>query len=1279
MMNNEKIKTNKKIMMIAMVFIAVFAVGTIIFTKGNVSKLFADITSLKMKNNIIILNKNNTLVSVIYKTGELNITITSDGQAISDTDIIKTSDVLKYNNVDYPIAVLADPNKDGYVDGADISRTYKIYKGIVSSPETVERLAADANEDDSIDGADISRIYKIYRGLYNPDDDINPDVNFTVTFNSNGGSEVDSITKHQNETLGELPEPTKEGCVFEGWYTNEDYQLRVTSDTKVTGNVTYYAKWSVNNYIVTYDSNGGTSVEPVVKHQGETLGTLPEPTKEGFNLEGWYTEATGGTKVTSETVVTESVIYYAHWGTDAYTISFNSMGGTSVASITKQYNEEIGELPEPTKEGYTFQGWYTSDQYDTQVTSETLVTKSTTYYARWQANSLTITFDTQVDDNVFLVSKEAGETLGELPVAEREGYSLEGWFTDTTYTTEVTSETVVVRDTTFYAKWGAEKFTVTFDANGGTGGQTDSVQVSYNSPMPAISTTAPTRENYYFIGWYDENNEKYYNADGSSAKDYDKNENTTLYAHWTGNDCTVTFDTQVDGNSETITVSYNEPIGDLPEPTRTGYEFEGWFTDTEYTEEVTSETIITENVTYYAKWNINNYVITLNTLTPDEEDPDEYKIIEVERQYNEMVGELPEPTKAGYSFVGWYEDEEYETEVSTSTYVTGNVTYYAKWETRTYLISFDSKGGSDVSSITRTYHQEVGELPTPTKEGYTLLGWYTNSSYTTQVTSETLVEDDAIYCAKWLAKSYTITFDTNGGTGGPTEAITVSYKNGLPNLSDSIPTKTGNTFEGWFDSNNTQYYSSDGTALVNYDKTENTTLYAHWTVTQLTVTFDANGGTISTAPTGYTLSSDSKTASKVVSLNENVGSSLPTATKENYTLDGWYTEASGGTKITSTTTVDSSWSGNKTYYAHWTPATYTITFNANYGDSTTVPASVSYQYSETGTITLPTKEPEYLGYTFLGWSTTRQSLDPELPVPTPDYYPGQTYSKSNKSKTLYAVWDNISVLFIGDDATIYNHMPVMFQSLGKHYSGVDPDIFMVSQPGVADISQVISTSQLKTLVQNNRYDYVVLENMNDGSFSYTNLSNVKSTIRNTSGSKSAGAIMIDSIIVGYPSSTVSCNKSSDGVYTHINTTQRNMDSTLISQKASSSDIVALSGTLLYDYICTNYHTNYDREPTTSGNFNSDSDHLMFSSSGATSPATSYLYAELLASAIYGYNSQSFSYISTTDCKTNHYNSSTMTNDFDSGSHTSNTGLRSAELETQRTIWNYITTNKKCIK
>lgn len=217
----------------------------------------------------------------------------------------------------------------------------------------------------------------------------------TVSFNSNGGSSVSSKTVTVGETYGTLSTPTRSGYTFNGWYTSRTGGSEVTSSTKVTetSNHTLYAHWTQGKPVtvtVYFSSNGGSSVSDKTVTVGERYGSLSTPTREGYTFDGWYTSRTGGSEVTSSTTVTQTSSHtlYAHWTQvkpGQITVSFDSNGGSSVSSRAVTPNETYGTLPTPTREGYTFEGWYTAAAGGSKVTSSTRVTETSnhTLYAHW--------------------------------------------------------------------------------------------------------------------------------------------------------------------------------------------------------------------------------------------------------------------------------------------------------------------------------------------------------------------------------------------------------------------------------------------------------------------------------------------------------------------------------------------------------------------------------------------------------------------------------------------------------------------------------------------------------------------------------------------------------------------------------------------------------------------------------------------------------------------------------------------------------------------------------
>ena len=200
---------------------------------------------------------------------------------------------------------------------------------------------------------------------------------YTVTFDSNGGSSVSSISRTYGETIGSLPSTAREGYTFNGWTYNGS---NASFDTAVYSNMTLTASWTINTYTVTFDSNGGSIVSSTTYTHGETLGNLPEPDRTGYTFDGW---TSGGSYVSSSTMVTSDITLTASWTINVYTIEFNSAGGSSVSSFTREYGSTLGNLSSPKRDYYTFAGWY----YDgDSVSSNTVVTDDMTLTASWSEN-----------------------------------------------------------------------------------------------------------------------------------------------------------------------------------------------------------------------------------------------------------------------------------------------------------------------------------------------------------------------------------------------------------------------------------------------------------------------------------------------------------------------------------------------------------------------------------------------------------------------------------------------------------------------------------------------------------------------------------------------------------------------------------------------------------------------------------------------------------------------------------------------------------------------------
>jgi uncharacterized repeat protein (TIGR02543 family)/prepilin-type N-terminal cleavage/methylation domain-containing protein len=155
---------------------------------------------------------------------------------------------------------------------------------------------------------------------------------------------------------------------------------------------------------ITFDSNGGTTVEPQTKNIDKKIGNLPQPTRTNYALQGWFTEQTGGTQITADTMVTGPQTYYAHWVQNAVSVTFDSREGSAVPSTTVEinhsYNQDHTVLPTPTRSGYNFLGWFETIEGGIAVTGNETLTTNKTYYAHWEKSSPLTYTDTNNDGEI---------------------------------------------------------------------------------------------------------------------------------------------------------------------------------------------------------------------------------------------------------------------------------------------------------------------------------------------------------------------------------------------------------------------------------------------------------------------------------------------------------------------------------------------------------------------------------------------------------------------------------------------------------------------------------------------------------------------------------------------------------------------------------------------------------------------------------------------------------------------------------------------------------------
>lgn len=364
----------------------------------------------------------------------------------------------------------------------------------------------------------------------------------------------------------------------------------------------------------------------------------------------------------------------AHGSTRRYTITFDSNEGSECAPITISGKHGI-LLPTPVRDGYTFEGWYfDNEKWNDRLTSTTFSNKrpkgDLTVYAKWTFTGYRIIFVSNGGSEVEDITLDKDQTISAQPFTEREGYRFLGWCVDQTLSVLYELGTPVNKSMTLYAKWVAndnkQHYTVTFETNGG-----DVIAPIQVLEGQAISVPSPLRVGHDFVGWYVDNEFKLAYPAGNLVVT-----NITLYAKWEVNPdvMKVTFNSE-GGSSVQPVYTIKGEIITAPQPTRNGYQFMGWYTDIQKTQLFNFNNGIYTSLNLYAKWQEISAEMKYYSVSyySDGELYEKLELIENSFVSNKNL------TKDGYSFGGWFSDEEYTAPFDFTAPLTSNVILYAKW------------------------------------------------------------------------------------------------------------------------------------------------------------------------------------------------------------------------------------------------------------------------------------------------------------------------------------------------------------------------------------------------------------------------------------------------------------------------------------------------------------------------------------------------------------------------------------------------------------------------
>ena len=851
---------------------------------------------------------------------------------------------------------------------------------------------------------------------------------YSIYFNGNG-STSGTMTSMTNLNYGQEYQLsangfTKTGYTFAGWNTAADgtgthYNGGAAVNSLCTGeagntSITLYAEWTLNSNDLTITVEQSSYGSATAKWEGQSSGvtygvvnynttvTITATPNTGYHFVNWTVIEGGASPVSLTSAVTTfampdaDVTIRASFAVNSYTAAFNGNGATSGSMQSQQFSYFTAQNLLSNgfaRTGYEFLGWALSGdatvasfEDGAQISADNALTGThgitITLYAIWKQETYTLTIDPNNENEPTEKPLVYGAT-DTLPTVSKRGYTYQGWSvtamaaTATVNTTITGGSSLIMGDgdTTVTAQYSANSYTITFNANGGSGVMND-MNCYYDTAVYLTANTFAPSTGLSFVGW----NTK---TDGSGTSYQDQalvsnlcegvtgDMSIVLYAQWSANAylLTLTVESSAYGSATarwtgqsagatTGSVVYNDTVFIKAVPSQ-GYHFVTWAivsgtaNITNPTLSETSFSMPSNNLTLKATFAINTYNVIYSanggTGTAMENQLFTYNINQSLRTNTY--------TKAGNTFGGWalsplgsavYEDGETIGSANAVTEQNGvSVTLYAVWDKITYKLTIDPDNNTGTSQYNVDFGQNFNipeSMATPSKTGYTFSYWTVISDIGATIpatinygTIITIGDSNATAKAIYTANAYTIVFNANGGTGSAMESIPMTYDIGttLPSVSFTPP--VGYVFKNWNTAANgsgTSYAANAQVLNLASADGATVTLYAQWMEASYTLTFDPVMGELQPgAPYKKTITYGSVFSS---------GPSISAVPTENYwpenpnlTLSyesgdasvsfeflGWYNgtlDESGnvvyGIQVASSSTVSTP--GDRTIYAKW--------------------------------------------------------------------------------------------------------------------------------------------------------------------------------------------------------------------------------------------------------------------------------------------------------------------------------------------------------------------------
>ena len=949
---------------------------------------------------VTVTGKNEISDATITVNGKFNIIdSTGDGKIVSSANcsavkVTSTGDFTIGTNESEPIVSITNPIITGdkygviietngrfnFFDGKVMGKTNAINGSVTNKPNAYD-ISITLKGDSEIQSEkeyEIAVLTKTY----------------VITYNGNcDNAEVEYLTetKKSGEKIGKLPTAQREGYLLKGWYTQPTDGTKITVDTVISENTTYYAQWEAYTYTIIYNSNDKTKTTKNVacKYDADVIieeNSFTAP--KGYTFKNWNTKEDGTGIIYNPATIVKNLTnkqsgiinLYAIWED---TIEPNTEASTAIATtstITVQFNQTddgtgINEstIEYAIKINGTWSDWQTGNTFENLIANTKYTIK--TRVIDNAGNGPTESVETEITTkNIEIGSIELrkndinGETI--IPTTNKDDKSNQinndinikvtpaktGTTTVVVKNQKGVTETITKENSTETADGGFQKtiitetglYEITTITSDGTNETTETVYVYVDKTAPTVNST---------------------------------NTKTT-------NTITVQANA-VDDDSGLQTVTYEIKKGDTVIATNTTGKFTKLEDDTEYTITIIATDKAGNTTTDIQKIKTNKLVPGSLTFI---EDPSNTSFIPSENIWiNENVKTMLIPGNAGTTtyevtspdgttkkytttqtietVTGTYtvvltttdgtntETVNYTFNVDkiapTVTYGTNGGTYTIPVGSTKYTISskitVTDNGGSKIADITYAWSTSNTTQPetwVTTTNGATIENEVTGGKYYLWVKTTDNAGNETITKTSPFDIGYAIEYDKNGGTGTITNQRKTHGTNITLNNGTGL-SKTGYTFIGWSE-NQTATQAQYG-KNASYTANKSVKLYAVWQANTYNISYVLNGGTNNSSnPSTYTYGK---------------GATLSNATKQGYTFDGWYTESTFENKITSISTTQT---GNITVYAKYNEITYTLTYDLAGGSLAT--GKVNPSNYTIGMTDFTLNNPTKTGYSFKGWT-----------------------------------------------------------------------------------------------------------------------------------------------------------------------------------------------------------------------------------------------------------------------------------------------------------------------